>query len=291
MHQKELLFVFFYFLFIYCKNNIGFSEPTFIYDGYPLNVPEENTKLYVSIIPYKNFIELSHDYTSLFEYLSKKINKKISYLPVDEYYKIYFLLETKKIQIAMIDPYFFLKKKLDKTYKIIIKPIYKDIPYNSSLIVARNDNPIKILDTNLIEKYSISLDNLESFFGYILLMKYLENSNSNINKFNKIFLSSNFENTVQSVLSGNTDIGCIDLITYNKYKNKGIGLKVIYQSESYEHFPIVIDSQLDSDLQKALIQAFLEINIKNQKELLLKIDENLIGFTSTDINEYKNYLE
>lgn len=61
--------------------------------------------------------------------------------------------------------------------------------------------------------------------------------------------------------------------------------------ENYEHFPIVVDSELNSDFQKKILQAFIDINIEMQKDLLQRIDENIIGFKESNINEYKKYLE
>lgn len=288
---NRVIFIFFFLIFFASCSKIdnGFSEPTFIYDGYPLNVPEEENILYFTIIPYKNFIELSYDYRLLFEYLTEKIGKRIVYLPLDEYYKVYFMLSARKVDLAIIDPYIFFKKKLNENYKIILKPKYKDLSLNHSVIVARNDKQVKNLDENIIKKISISFDNLESFLGYYVPIQYLENHNLYIKNFKKIYLASNFENTVQGVLSGNFDLGCIDYLTYNKYKTKGIGLKIIYQSKGYEHFPIVINQQLDDKLQEKIRNVFLQLNVENYQELLNSINENLIGYTIATINEYKNF--
>lgn len=291
MLNKRFIFIFFFLiLFKTCgKIENGFSEPTFIYDGYPLNVPDDENILYFTIVPYKNFIELSYDYKLLVEYLTEKIGKRIVYLPLDEYYKVYFMLSANKVDLAIVDPYFFLKNNLNENYKIILKPKYKELLLNYSVIVARNDKPIKNLDENIIKKISISFDNLESFLGYYVPIQYLKNHNLYLKNFKKVYLTSNFENTVQGILSGNFDLGCIDILTYNKYKTKGIGLKIIYQSKGYEHFPIVINQQLDEKLQEKIRNAFLQLKIENNQELLNSINENLIGYTIATINEYKNF--
>ncbi|MFN3603711.1 MAG: phosphate/phosphite/phosphonate ABC transporter substrate-binding protein [Leptonema sp. (in: bacteria)] len=285
----NLLFLVFILLIQCSKQDIGFSEPTFIYDGYPLNVQEEENPIYFTIVPYRNFIELSYNYKLLFEYLSEKTKKKIIYFPLDEYYKIYFMLETEKISLAIVDPYIFFKKNLDKKYKIFAKPKHKDAEFNSSVIVTRNDKPINSIDKKVSKDLSISFDNLDSFFGYHIPLRYLENQNISVKDFKKIYMSSNFENTVQGVLSGNFDLGCIDYLTFSKYKAKGIGLKLLYQSESYEHFPIIIHKNLDENLQQIILKALLAINIENNQNLLKSISENLIGFSYANTENYKNY--
>ncbi|MCS7204192.1 MAG: phosphate/phosphite/phosphonate ABC transporter substrate-binding protein [Leptospiraceae bacterium] len=276
---------------IFCKREkIGFSEPTFIYDGYPLNVPQEKDVLYFSVLPYKNSLELAYDFDPLVKHLSEKTQRRIIFKPLDQYYKIHLLLEKNKLHLAMIDPYVYVSRNVSNDYIFSVKPVFKNVQKNKSLLVARNDNPVKSIfeiKANQ-EKIVLSFDNPDSTFGYIIPLRILKNLDIDPEKFKDIAFSSNFENTIQGILSGNFDLGWVDVLAFEKFKITAIGLKVLYESEEFEHYPIIIQKDLPPELQQKLIDAFLNLNENQHKEILQSIHPQLIGFRKTSESEFKN---
>lgn len=276
----------------FCKRESGgFSEPTFIYGSYPLNPSNEDVELYFSAVPYKNFLELANDYEPLIKYLNESTSVKIKYIPLDDYFKVYELLESKKIHIALIDPYYYLKYKKNGTVEFLLQPVYQNIRYNTSILTIRNDQYLNNINDIIKNQSQLSLvfDNPYSFFGYILPEQILKNFNLEQKNFKFINYSNNFENTAQGILSGNFDIGFIDKLTYEKYKTTAIGLKILYESNQFEHYTIVVDPSLDKKTKNKLIDAFLKININDEsyKEILLSINPLLIGFKKIDENDLK----
>ncbi len=289
-----MILLLFVFITIRCnKDPVGFSEPTFIYNSYPLNPTIEKVDLYFSTVPYKNFLEIAYDFNPLLKYLNQKLNIKIQFVPVDQYYKLYELLQNGKIHLAFIDPYYINKNKNVFEIEFLVKPVYKEIKKNQTLLVTRNDQPLKSIKdikskSNLL---TISFDNPYSFFGYHKPLKILNKEELNIRAFKNIDYTNNMENTVQGILSGNYDIGFIDSITYNKYKSIAIGIKSLYESEEFEHYPLVIVKSISPKIKSNVINALIGLNINNEehKKILESINPFLTGFQFTSEKEYQNY--
>lgn len=270
-------------LFINCnKEKIEFSEPTFIYNSYPLNPPLEQNQFYFSSLPYKNFLELTNDFNPLLEYLTTRISLKIQFIPLSEYYSVYNLLKNEQLDFAFVETDYLLKHKNDFDIEYLVQPIFKNSANNYVLLVNRNDQPIKTLKDvrSNIKDLSISFDNPNSYIGYEYPMNFLRKNDINIKNFKKIYFSSNFENIAQGILSGKFDLGFIDILTYSKYKTTAIGLKIIYQSEPVSHYVFVARKNLNSTYKKLIQQTFLELNTNNEKDkkILESIHQDLIGF-------------
>jgi phosphonate transport system substrate-binding protein len=281
-NSKKLFLVAILFI-IFCKKEyIGFSEPTFIYDSYPLNPPEEKADLYFSSVPYKNFLELASDYQPLLNYLNQTLSIKILYKPIDQYYKVYDLLKNEKIDIALIDPYYYRKHKNEFDLEILAELVYTNTSSNYFYLVNRNDQFINNLGDikKNISILTISFDNPYSFVGYQFPNEFLQRNELNLKRFKNVNYSGNFESTVQGILSGNFDLGFVDALTYEKYKATAIGLKVLYRSEPLEHYVLVIRKNLDETLKRKIRNSLLELSINNdqQKSILQSIHKDLIGF-------------
>ncbi len=276
---KFIVLIILSFIFYSCEK-IDYSEPTYIDGGYPLNVNKKKNAIYFGVVPYKNTIEMAYEYNGLLKYLSERTNQKIVYLPMDQYYKVKMELGAKKLSIGIIDPLIYQRNK-DLDIEIIAKFKLKDNLKFSTFIVARNDKTIK-KDEEFYD-YTIALDNPESFFGYHLPMQLFQRDNKRISNFKNLFFSSNMENIAYGVLTGNFDLGAIDTYNYYKFKNRAIGLKVIYQSENFEPYPVVVLKSLDQNLKKELRSALLEIK---DIDILKLIDPNLIGFEPASEADY-----
>ena len=225
-------------------------------------------KLRISSIPDESITELHKKFLPLKEYLEKKLNLQIKFVPVSDYASVVEALSTNKIDLAWLGGFTFVQsyKRSDGQVEPIIQRV-KDEKFTSVFIVNKKDKIKSFKDLN---GKSFSFGSPSSTSGHIMPRYFLLKQNIIPESFfSPVAYSGAHDATLYSVLSGKVKAGVLNSLVWHKLikqkpqlKEK---LKVLFETEHYYDYNWTIRKQIPQSIKDQIVKAFLELNINNLK--------------------------
>ena len=221
-------------------------------------------KLNVAMIPSQDSPEQTQYRQKLANYLQKTLGIPVNLQTTKDYEQSIDLLVKGKVEIAFLSGFTYVKaRKRNPQIEPILAPIEKgtDQPWYKSVIVvnaASGINTIKDLKGN-----SFSFVNPSSTSGYLVPSVYLKTLGINPKQdFTTLQFAGSHNKNVNALKTGKVQAITINQPTYiNAVKTGKLPAKkykLIWESDPIPNAPIVISSQLPSQLKTDLQKAFID---------------------------------
>lgn len=247
---------------------------------------EKQRTVYVGVISRFSPNLIYEGYQPIMNYLSRVTPYQFVLKLSNSYEKTILQLDHGEVQAAFLGTYIYLKTRKEYPIKCILKPLNSHFePYFRSVIITRTDSPFHSIAD--LKGKRLALPSPLSFSGNWLPRYELKKHNLTISDLDTVHYFDHHHTVIYQVLRGNFDVGVVkDRVAY-EFIDKGI--RFLAFSEPIPGSPIVVKSDLDPEIIKAIQTALLKINIREPeyKELVKNWDpEFAFGFTEAQDEDY-----
>jgi phosphonate transport system substrate-binding protein len=229
------------------------------------------------IVPQQSPLKLIKSWNPIVEYLEKETGQKIELKIENSIIKFEQELYAGKYDFAYMNPYHYVLSNKKQSY---IAKIRADKNIVGILVVNKKSNLNNIIDLKGKNFFFPSPNS----FAATLLCKYelSKNFNINIDKNESFSYVNSHDSVYKGVARGIGDVGGGIERTFNALKDKETkdSLKILYKTKAYPSHPIAFKQSMSDEIQKKLIDAFMNIPESLLKSLSIK------HMTKTDNLEY-----
>ena len=299
---KRLIYctLLFYFMFaIFSCNNSEYEIKTVDFaNTINQTIQENDTNQDIEVVigamisPKETF----SNYKELFEYITSKLDKKLTIVQRKSYSESNELLTTNQVKVGFIcsGAYIKIRDKCD----LLVVPVFNNHPYYQAYIITNKSSSIKNFNDLKGRSFAFTdaLSNTGKFYPEKRI-KELFNTNSHY-FFSKTTYSNSHDASIQLVEKGLVDGASIDGLIYEymlKYTPKKVqNINIIEKSECFGSPPVVVSKNISKSLKFNLKNIFLNMqNDSMGKKILqnLMIDKFIIpndSIYNSIIQYYKN---
>lgn len=255
--------------------------------------PEERQvkTLKIGLLPDRDPATLTQQYTLLFDYISKKVNKPYQLIIPKDYSELVDLFKNQSVDLAFFGGYTFVEaNKSDGAVPLVMRDIDRKF---LSVIAANKGKALNNIED--LQGTRFSFGSKLSTSGHLMPRYYMSKMNIFPEKyFSTVEYSQAHNKTLENVANGLVDAGVLNANVYNQMTKNDAELaekvKVIWQSRPYPDYVWAGQSYLEQELQNDLILAFLSLNYdqENEKIILEGLDaQAFFPATINDFNELK----
>lgn len=236
----------------------------------------------LGFMPYMSPSKLVEKYTPLAEYLSKRLNTKVSIQIAKNYTEHLENVKKDKYDIAFLggSPYIYLADNFNKK-NLLVRYEFNDKPtFRSVVFVNKNSTFETIKD---LDGKKIALGNKKSTLSSQVPMYMIMEAGIDIDKTKFVFLN-NHENVLLGVLFGEFEGGAIAEEIFLEHQKRG--LKAVGYSDDLSTHVFTASDSLTKNDQKEIKKALLELKQNKNMKVLKSISKNLTGFVEVQDSDY-----
>lgn len=232
---------------------------------------EDSIKVAIStmISPHRTF----NLYLDLINYVSKKINKPVSFLQRKSYEEINELLENGYLDLAFIcsGAYVEVRKKIP--VEIIAVPIVNGNPYYYSYVIVPSNKEINDIKTLRGKKFAFvdPLSNTGRLYPLYLIRKAGVNPS---NFFGDIVYTHSHDRSIELVSSGVVDGASVDSLVWDYYvkthPDVAKNVKIINKSQPFGIPPFVSTKSTKSEIRRAIQDTLLKMHTDEEGSKILR---------------------
>ena len=281
-----VVFALIYLGIYYSLTDITVESQNFRSENEEIFALQDEQNVYVGVIARFSPSLIYQGYQPIMNYLSEVTPYTFVLKLSNSYEKTIEQLAEGDVQAAFLGTFIYLKARRDYPIRCILKPLNNNFePYFRSVIITRNDSPLHIISD--LRGKRLALPSPLSFSGNWLPRYELKKYDLTINDLDSVHYFNHHHTVIYQVLRGNFDVGVVkDRVAY-EFINKGI--RFLGSSEPIPGSPIVVKTDLDPAIIKAVQDALLKIDINNPlyKGLMTNWDpEFRYGFTVAQDEDY-----
>lgn len=241
-------------------------------------------------------LRIRSNYYGLHHYLSDKIEQPVNFIQRSTYGEINEMLKYGEIDIALICTWSYIEVNKDLGLDIIAIPVMDGKSEYRSYIIASKDSNIHKLEDFYNKKFAFT-DTL-SFSGRLYVLYLLNKQNYLPELFfaNYIYTQSH-DNSITAVANGLVDGAVVASYVYDaiskKYPEITDNIRIIEVSGAVSNPPVVMSSDISSDLKDRISQLFLQMHNNPEGQSILNemgIDHFIKG-EEADYNYINEILE
>jgi phosphonate transport system substrate-binding protein len=241
-------------------------------------------KLRVALLPDENAATIIQNAEPLKKYLEAKLQKDIDLVVTTDYSSMIEAMRFARIEVAYFGP---LSYVLAKSKAPNIEPfavgVEKGSPTYNSVIVARADGPVKVLED--VKGKMVGFGDPASTSSHLIPRAMLA-KHGLIGETDYTFVHLGAHDAVaRAVQAGRVQAGGLSQVIFNSLiEKKSIDpekVKVIAVSDPIPNYPMVMQGKLDPQLRAAIRDAFFEL-----KDPAILKPFRAEGFVATDDRAY-----
>ncbi len=242
--------------------------------------------VYFGVISRYNPRIMFEEYQPIMDYLTRETEYKFELKLGKTYEDAVEFLKTGKVQIASLGAVTYLEAHARFGAVPILRPLNQlGKPYYRSILVVRNESPIKSLAE--LKGHSLAFASIHSTSGNLIPRYYLAVAGIHLRDLSAFENLKHHDSVAKAVLMGKFDAGAMkDIIAY-KYLDKG--LRILYASDPIPSVPLVVRPDYDPRIVAAVKKALLKIDPHDpatQKMLSTWNAEFRHGFVETSDKDY-----
>lgn len=196
-------------------------------------------------------------------YLSKKLNRPVTFVRRRSYREIMNMLEAGSLEFAWICGYPFVQKRAPETIDLMAVPVYKGKPTYHSYIIVHKDSPYQSLDDLGGKVFAFSDPDSNSGFLYPQFMLAEKGENPET-YFRQTFFTFNHTETVEAVAEHVASGGAVDSYIWdylNTTRSPLAGMtRVIHTSPAFGFPPLVSRRSIDPTTATRMKQTLLDMS-------------------------------
>ncbi len=243
------------------------------------NTFAENKEIHMGSIAMDSPTMMYNKLIPLTQYLSKETGLNIQFkssLNIDTTIND---LTSGEVMISYLSPLAYINaRKKNNNIEALVSPItYGKTKF--TLVIATAINSPYNTPNDLIGKSFAYGDPKALLQKAVVYKTGLKNEN-----FSKIQYLNHLDNIAKSILAGDFDAGILNNTTFKDFKSKG--LKEIYRSEPMQGFVIAVNKSLGQNNILKIENAFLNLNLKNNRDVLSNLSTGCTGFAKVSDSTY-----
>lgn len=159
-------------------------------------------------------------YSELFEYISKKLGRKVEFVSGFSYETINQMLDTGMVDMGFVCglPYVLKKDQLNPQVELLVSPVMKDEKYQGkpvyfSYLIVNKDSGYK--EFSDLRNSHFAYNDEISNSGYNMPRSYLIDLGETSGYFKKVSRSSSHEESIRMVAGNEADVSAVDSLVYD----------------------------------------------------------------------------
>jgi phosphonate transport system substrate-binding protein len=249
-------------------------------------VKTEKPLIRFGIIPRYNPMIMYYSYQPLMDYLTQHTPYRFELKLSRDYSETVRYLQSGETPVASLGGVTCIEAQQSFGVIPILKPLNEQgKPYYTSIIIVREDSPIR--DLQSLRGKTFAFSSHHSTSGNLIPRYLLFRQGISLFDFSSYFNFDSHDAVAKAVLKGKVDAGAVKDVVALRHKN--LGLRFLATSDPIPSVPIVVRSDAPVNLIEAIKKALLAIdpNDPRQKELMKNWDpEFRHGFTEAHESDY-----
>jgi phosphate/phosphite/phosphonate ABC transporter binding protein len=214
-------------------------------------------------------------------YLEKSISRKIVLKVAQNHQEAVESIGAGEAHLAYFDPSTYCEAKHRYGVVPLAKPVMNGSSTYTSVIVARNDSPIrKIVEA---KGKRLALGNIRSSSSSLIPAVMFKEVGISLTDFSSVDYLEQEDRIALSVLTKRHDLGGMSERVAKKYLEDG--LRIVKTSEPIPQYAICASARLPQELRHAIRQALLSVDKARQPELVSAM-KNIDGFTTAEDRDF-----
>ena len=246
--------------------------------------------LRVSAIPDEAPTELQRKFKPLGEYLEKEIGMKVEFIPVSDYPASVEALVAKKVDLVWFGGFTFVQAYIRSNKNVRPLVQREEDQKFTSVFIARVDSGINQLSD--LKGKTFSFGSPSSTSGHLMPRSYLlaEKIDPDTD-LKQISFSGAHDATIAAVVGGKVQAGALNASVWNKFvQDKKVDtsvIKVFYTTPPYFDYNWTVRSDLDTNLQEKIRNAFLKLDVNKPEDKVILDLQRATKFIPTKADNYK----
>lgn len=216
----------------------------------------------ISAIPDEAPTELIRKFEPMADYLSKALDREVSFVPVTDYAATVEALVSEKIDMAWLGGFTYIQaaqRSGDKVEPIVQRA--EDERFQS-VFITQTDSPIQSIAD--LKGVNFTFGSPSSTSGHLMPRHYLTEEGIDVDDDLSVAFSGAHDATAFAVAGGRVDAGALNIKVWEKLvdeqKVDTSKLRVFYTTPEYHDYNWTIRSGLSAELRQQLIDAFLALD-------------------------------
>ena len=256
------------------------------------NVPAEPAGLKIGLIPEQDIRKMAQRYEPLAEYLSKKLNLKVTLVYLDNYGEVCDKFIYKQLDAAFFGSFSYALTHAKAGVEPVARPDYDGTStYRGLIVVAKDSNIKNVAD---MKGKRLSLVHQATYAGYLYPLYYLKEQGISDPQayFSKIIFSGSHDKTIFALLRGEADVATPKDLVYQRIVKENPDLEkklvVLSYSQPVPSNALCVSRELDPALKKKLKEVLLNLNNEPQAAEVLESLGGATRFIETGDKDYRH---
>lgn len=229
----------------------------------PAAIAQTQTVLRVSAIPDESPTELQRKFKPLGEYLEKRLNMRVEFVPVTDYAACVEGLVAGKLDLAWLGGFTFVQARIRSNGHVIPLVQRAEDEKFRSVFIARTDSGIAKLED--LKGKTVSFGSPSSTSGHLMPRSFLLKAGIDPDRdFKQTGFSGSHDATIAAVVGGKVQAGALNISVWEKFvtekKVDTSAVNVFYTTPPYYDYNWTVRDGLDPALRTKIAQAFLDLN-------------------------------
>ncbi len=252
---------------------------------------QEPPTIKIGLIPEQDIRKMAARYEPLAEYLSKKLDLKVTLIYLDNYGEVCDKFIYKQLDAAFFGSFSYALTRAKAGVEPIARPDYQGVSTYEGLIMVRADSGIKNV-TDMKGKRLI-LVHQATYAGYLYPLYYFkEHKIDNLEAyFSKIIFAQSHDKAIFALLRGEADIAATKDLVYQRVIKENPDLEkklvVLSASEPVPSNALCVSRELDPALKNKLKDALLNLNSDPEAGAALESLGGAARFIETKDEDYR----
>ncbi len=255
------------------------------------NVSQEPLKIKIGLIPEQDIRTMATRYEPLAEYLSKKLNFKVTLIYLDNYGEVCDKFIYKQLDAAFFGSFSYALTRAKVQVEPIARPDYQGTSTYRGLIVVREDSKIKNVED--MKGKRLALVHRATYAGYLYPLFYFKEHGIRDLEgyFSKVTFTGGHDDAIFALLRGEADIAAPKDLVYQRIIKENPDLQkklvILSFSEPVPSNALCVSKDLDPVLKNKLKDILLNLhNDEGAKPALVSLGAS--KFVDTKDEDYRH---
>ncbi len=259
------------------------------------NLPQEPLTLRIGLIPEQDIRKMAARYEPLANYLSEKLNLKVTLVYLDNYAEVCDKFIYKQLDAAFFGSFSYVLTKARAQIEPIARPDYQGTSTYRGLIVVRRDS--KISNVAQMKGKRLALVHQATFAGYLFPLLYFQEQGIKYLEgyFSQVKFYGGHDSAIFALLKGQADIATPKDLVYQRLIKENPDLEkkleVLAVSEPVPSNALCVSKDLDSNLKRKLKDILINLHKDPNSLPILESLGGVTQFIETKDEDYRHLYE